>query len=257
MLRRNFIKTAGLLAAVPACGSLAANGAVPASGVKEIYEWRIYGLKGDGAALDDFYAKTLIPAYNRMGITVGAFAPEMAGETLQRYFLFIYPNLATYHEVKLKLWDDKAFREAAQAFYDSSAAAPVYSEFVSYLCEAFDKVPRMLKPDKSRTLFEWRNYKSPNEEANRRKVKMFNSGEIDVFDAAGINSVCYGEVLAGPRMPSLVYLTWHKDKATRDEAWKKFGGHPEWQRMRNLDEYKYTATDNQVVLLTPLAYSQI
>ena len=86
---------------------------------------------------------------------------------------------------------------------------------------------------------------------------MFNSGEIDVFDQAGINSVCYGEVLAGPRMPSLVYLTWHKDRATRDEAWKKFGAHPEWQRMRGLDEYKYTATDNQVVLLTPLAYSQI
>jgi hypothetical protein len=251
------MKTVGLLAAVPAYKSLAANGAMPASVEKEIYEWRVYSLKGDGAALDDFYAKTLIPAYNRLGITVGAFAPEQAGETQQRYYLFIYPNIERYHVVKLKLWDDKDFRRAAQPFYDSSAAAPVYGEFVSYLCEAFDTVPRMLKPDKSRTLFEWRNYRSPNEEANQRKVKMFNSGEIGVFNAVGIHSVCYGEVLAGPRMPSLVYLTWHKDRATRDEAWKKFGAHPEWQRMRNLEEYKYTATDNQVVLLTPLSYSQI
>ena len=27
---------------------------------------------------------------------------------------------------------------------------------------------------------------------------MFNKDEIDVFDKVGINSVCYGEVLAGP-----------------------------------------------------------
>jgi hypothetical protein len=157
----------------------------------------------------------------------------------------------------LDIWKDAAFKKAAQPFYDATAETPVYTEFESFVCEAFDRVPKLIKPDKSRTLFEWRNYKSPNEEANQRKVKMFNADEIAIFDQTGVNSVCYGEVLAGPRNPSLIYLTWYKDEPTRDEAWKKFGAHPEWQRIRVLPEYAHTATDNKIQLLSPLPYSQI
>jgi hypothetical protein len=257
MQRRNFMKSAGLLAALPLSKGIAANNEMPAPSSKEIYEWRIFDLKGNGSELDTFYEKTLIPACNRLKVKAGAFAPLQESEQKQRYFLFIYPDIAAYHKVKVDIWKDAAFRKDAQPFYDASAKAPVYAEFSTFLCEAFDKVPKLIMPDKSRTILEWRNYKSPNEEANQRKIKMFNSGEIEVFNQTGIHSVCYGEVLAGPRMPSLVYLTWHKDQATRDQAWKDFGAHPEWQRMRALPEYANTATDNKVVLLSPLPYSQI
>ena len=53
---------------------------------------------------------------------------------------------------------------------------------------------------------------------------MFNKDEIDVFDKVGINSVCYGEVLAGPIMPAVMYLTWYKDEPTRNAAWDKIPG---------------------------------
>lgn len=59
---------------------------------------------------------------------------------------------------------------------------PGYSNFETYLCEAFDKIPHVCMPDKNRTMLELRIYHSPNEEANQRKVKMFNVDEIDVFD---------------------------------------------------------------------------
>jgi len=114
----------------------------------------------------------------------------------------------------------------------------------------------MRTPDKSRTLFEYRNYYSPNEEANKRKIKMFNAEEIDLFDKVGINSVCYGEIFAGTRMPALIYLTWYKDEETRNEAWGAFGRHPDWNAMRNKPEYKNTATNNQFILLSPMQYSQ-
>ena len=267
MRRRNFIKTAGALSMVSATGmasSLKSSNVL--SGEKEIYEWRIYTLTGDGKSLDAFFESTLIPAYNRKSIKVGAFKQykPKEGEKEQRHILFIYPDITTYLAVKKTIWDDMEFRRKAQPFYDATAPAdkalkpsPAYSEFESYLCEAFNKIPVHRKPDPSRTLFEIRIYQSPNEEANQRKVKMFNEGEIDLFDKVAINSVLYGEILCGPLQPALLYLTWYKDEATRGEAWKKFGGHDDWKRMSGLAEYANTATNNTSILLSPLSFSQV
>ena len=250
------MKTAGLLATLPALKTVAAS-AEPAAKEKEIFEWRIYTLPAENADFDTFYRHVLIPAYNRRGVTVGAFAPYRESEKKQRFYLFIYPSLAAYRKAKTELWQDAVFQNQARPFYESSAAAPVYSGFEAFLCEAFDRVPQWIEPDRNRSLFEFRNYKSPNEEANRRKVKMFNADEIAIFDQVGIRSVCYGEVLAGPRMPSLIYLTWYTDEAARNEAWQKFGAHPDWNRIRSLPEYAHTATDNWNLLLSPLPYSQV
>ncbi|MDR2967971.1 MAG: NIPSNAP family protein [Tannerellaceae bacterium] len=256
MKRRNFVKAAGALAL---CSSLKAHASITSAsaGKKEIYEWRIYTLTGEAAALDRFYEETLIPAYNRKKVKVAAFAPQKAGEKVMRYFLLIYPDIATYYDVKNEIWEDKTFRSKAQAFYDQTAPSPVYSNFETYLCEAFDKIPVHRTPDSNRTLLELRIYWSPNEEANQRKMNMFNNEEIDLFDKVGINSVCYGEILAGPRMPAITYLTWYKDEPTRNEAWKKFGSHPDWQRMSKKPEYAHTATNNQSIFLLPLSFSQL
>jgi hypothetical protein len=224
--------------------------------VKDIYEWRIYTLNDNGTEiLDRFFKETLIPAYNRQGVTVGAFKPYNETDSI-RYLLLVYPNITKYLEVKHAIWNDSIFKEASQSFYEQTASNPVYSEFETLLCEAFDKIPKMLKPDKDRTLFELRHYKSPNEEANQRKIKMFNVDEIAIFDKVGINSVCYGEVLSGIRMPSIIYLTWYKDEPTRNAVWGEFVKHPDWLRIRDMKEYAYTATDNKNRLLSPLSYSQ-
>jgi hypothetical protein len=256
MQRRNFIKMAGLLAAAPVCKGVGASLQSPAK-EKEIYEWRIYTLPAENAHFDTFFERILIPAYNRQQVVVGAFTPYQKAENVERYYLFVYPNLSTYHHVKKAIWKDAQLRKDAQPYYDASASSPVYSAFSTFLCEAFDRVPQLIKPDASRTLFEFRNYRSPNEEANQRKIKMFNYDEIAIFEQTGIHSVCYGEVLAGPRMASLIYLTWHKDEASRNEAWRAFSAHPDWARIRALPEYAHTATDNKNLLLSPLPYSQI
>jgi hypothetical protein len=264
MKRRNFIKKAGALSVAPVMGmasplkSLTSPNA-SSSGAKEIYEWRIYSLSGDGDLLDSFFQDVLFPAYHRKKIKTGAFRLYKVkdGEKEQRHILFIYPDIKTYLQVKKTIWDDREFRQKAQAFYDTTAPVPVYSNFESYLSEAFDKIPVHRDPDPSRTLFEIRIYHSPNEEANQRKVKMFNKEEIDLFDNVTINSVLYGEILSGPRMPALLYLTWYKDENTRNEAWEKFRNHPNWKRMSALPEYAHTATDNQSIFLSPMLYSQL
>ncbi len=176
---------------------------------------------------------------------------------LQRHVLFIYPDIETYLKVKKTIWEDPVFRRESESFYNITASDPVYSNFESYLSEAFDKIPVHRIPDPVRTMFELRIYHSPNEEANQRKVKMFNKEEIDLFDQVAINSVLYGEILAGPRMPALLYLTWYNNEETRSEAWKKFGSHPEWKRMSVLPEYANTATNNRSIFLSPMPYSQL
>ncbi|MDR0825395.1 MAG: NIPSNAP family protein [Prevotella sp.] len=262
MERRKFMKLAGALAMTPSLSAIPAVNNLSESlksKKKEIYEWRIYTLIGDGGSLDTFFADTLFPAYKRKGITAGAFKlfRQKEGEKEQRHILFIYPDIETFHKVKKEIRKDSKFTQTAQKFYDESAINPLYSNFETYIGEAFDKIPVYRKPDGSRTLFEIRIYRSPNEEANQRKVKMFNLDEIDIFDKVGINSVLYGDILAGPRMPALLYLTWYKDEPTRTEAWSKFSDHPDWKRISKLPEYAHTATNNQSIFLAPLPYSQL
>ena len=226
------------------------------SSKKQIYEWRIYTLTGDGAILDNFFKETLVPAYNRCNVSVGVFSLYQQEENEQRYLLLVYPDLNAFEKVRQTVWNDKNFQDASRLFFEATAPNPVYSEYETFICEAFDKMPKMRMPDKSRSLFEFRCYHSPNEDANKRKIKMFNAEEIDLFDKVGINSVCYGEILSGTRMPALIYLTWYKDEITRNSAWDAFRAHPDWDIMRNRPEYKNTATNNKIQLLLPMPYSQ-
>ena len=99
------------------------------SSKKQIYEWRIYTLTEEGAILDDFFKETLIPAYNRCEISVGAFSLYIREEKEQRYLLFVYPDLKTYDEVRQTVWNDREFLDAARPFFETSAPNPVYSAF--------------------------------------------------------------------------------------------------------------------------------
>jgi hypothetical protein len=48
-----------------------------------------------------------------------------------------------------------------------------------------------------------------------------------------------------------------KDKEEREQAWSKFGPHPEWQRIIKLDEYANVMNNITRVFLRPLPYSQL
>ena len=257
MKRRNFIRLSALAGLLAGANELKALSSKKESKSKEIYEWRIYSLTGDAAVLDNFYEKAFIPALEKYHVRVGAFKQFKEEVVKKQYYLFVYPSIEIYHKVQKNLWDGRLFCKAAQSYFDFTAPNPVYSNYETYLCEAFDRIPKMLTPEKNSNLYELRIYHSPNEDANRRKVRMFNVEEIDLFHNKGIQSVCYGDILAGPSMPALMYLTWNKDLASREAAWKAFGSSEEWKTMSKKPEYAYTATKNESIYLTPLAYSQI
>jgi hypothetical protein len=120
------------------------------------------------------------------------------------------------------------------------------------------EVPAQKAAGKSR-LFELRTYESHSKKANKKKVEMFNEGELTLFRKHGLAPVFFGETLIGPKQPNLIYLLAFDDMAAKDKNWAAFGGDPEWKKMSTTPGY----TDAEIVsnissvFLKPLACSQI
>ncbi len=249
------------LSAMLCAGAGTQTAAAQSAPATEIYEWRIYTLADEagGALLDEFFRDHLIPAYNRYGVEVGVFAPAADYREFPaggRYMLVAWPDMETFHRVSRQVRDDAGLATGGAGYFDASAKKPAYTNVETYLCEQLSHGPKFSRPGAGRELLEFRVYRSPNMEANERKIKMFEQGEIATFDKTGVNGVFYGRTLAGPRMASLAYLTWYTGAEARREAWDKFGAHPDWVAMRGLPQYANTATDNTIRLLTPMPWSQ-
>ncbi len=106
-------------------------------------------------------------------------------------------------------------------------------------------------------VFELRIYESYSEDALRRKVKMFNDSEFEIFEDVGLPMVFFGANISGDQMPCLTYLLAFKDMEAHKEAWSKFGPHPEWQRIIKLEEYANTVSSITRIFLKPVDYSQL
>lgn len=258
MKRRNFLKGSALIAGATVAGQATAN-VTPPDLEKEIYEWRVYHFKNGGqkSKVDGFYRDALIPAMNEYGVKVGAFGEYGQTDPPTVYYLLVYKSMADYHRIKKALWTNETFLKQAKNYFDATAPNAVYTRFETYLLEAFDAIPQLRQPDKSRSLFELRTYESNNEQAGQRKIKMFNEEELALFDKVGLHATFFGEILAGPQMPALVYMLWFKDMDERAANWQKFGSSPEWDAMKVKPEYANTVSVVNKAFLVPLDYSQI
>jgi hypothetical protein len=124
--------------------------------------------------------------------------------------------------------------------------------------EAMPKVqPSALTSKTSERVYELRSYESATEALHQNKVHMFNSGEVGLFQRLGFNAVFYGRVLAGCRMPNLMYMTSFANKASRDEHWKTFGGDPEWKALSSKPEYQHNVSKSDIIFLRPASFSQL
>ncbi len=229
-------------------------------GQSEIYELRVYEMEFFKPAnmLHDYFQKALIPALNRQGINnVGAF--EELGEALPKkiYLLISYPNMQAHQETADQLDKDAQFRSDA-AFYMKAPSDQIpFKRVESTFIRSTKGFPGLVKPAEGSEVFELRIYESYNEDALRRKVKMFNDSEFAIFKDVGLNTVFFGANISGDQMPCLTYLLAFKDMEEHKLAWSKFGPHPEWQRIVNLEEYADAMNSITRVFLKPLGYSQL
>jgi hypothetical protein len=119
------------------------------------------------------------------------------------------------------------------------------------------QVPTQKKENKSR-IFQVRTYESPSLTAAKRKIHMFNEGgEIAIFKKTGLQPILFGEVIAGDRMPSLVYICAFSDFEDMNKAWAAFGPDPDWRKLSADPFYAETVSRINDWIWTPTNFSQI
>ncbi|MCJ7467727.1 MAG: NIPSNAP family protein [Maribacter sp.] len=253
MKRRKFMYSAMAAGALPmASFSQPYNLAKDAE--KEWYEVRTYEVKfgGNQQFLKDYLLKILGPALLRAGANNYRLFGELGNsDPTKLWFIIAYPNGEAFLKAQ-NAHNDEAYRGAAEEYNALPQYQTLYNRFSSSLLLAFDGMPKMMDPVEGASLFELRTYEGYSEDAVRRKIKMFNEGEIDIFLQTGLHPVFFGEMIVGPYRPCLTYMINFKDMEEHDANWKSFSAHPEWKRMSALDEYANTVSNIRKVFLKPI-----
>ncbi len=226
----------------------------------EIYELRVYEIDffKPEKVLHDHFQNTLIPALNRQGVDhVGVF--EELGDALPKkvYLLLAYADMQAFSGIEEALLKDEIFVKDAASYMKAGVDEIPFKRVSSSLIRSSTGFPNLIKPSEDSGVFELRIYESYSEDALRRKVKMFNDSEFEIFEDVGLPMVFFGANISGDQMPCLTYLLAFKDMEAHKEAWSKFGPHPEWQRILKLEEYANTVSKITRIFLKPLDYSKL
>lgn len=85
---------------------------------------------------------------------------------------------------------------------------------------------------------------------------MFNEGdEIGLFKKLNFNASFYAEVIAGAKMPNLMYMTSFENMEDRNVHWKNFVDDPHWKRLVAMPEYQNNISHMDIIFLRPADYS--
>jgi len=264
MNRRDFITAAAGAAVL--VDSEADSIAHQEAGNPEFYELRVYKLRrGPSAGRFDAYVREAwMPAMKRLGIgPIGAFNVMLGPDSPAQYRLIPYRNLEELYTSRQRLSGDEEYKKAAAEYRNLPATDPPYLRAESQLMVAFASMPKLEVPqaakDRKPRILELRTYESHSVTAGRKKIEMFNKGEIAIFRKTGLTPVFFGETLIGQRQPNLTYMLAYDDMAARDKAWSTFVTDPDWKALSSMPEYSDAAIVTSIsnVLLRPTQYSEI
>lgn len=237
------------------------------SGGREYYQITVYHFKdaAQETVIDDYLKNALLPALHKMGTkNIGVFKP-LANDTATDKIIYVFQTIKNPEEltsIDKKLAADKAYLEAGKNYIDANYKTPPYQRMENILLYAFPLAPKMenpqLKSGVSDKIYELRSYEGPTEKLYRNKVVMFNDGdEIGLFKRLGFNAVFYAEVLAGSKMPNLMYMTSFENMQERDAHWKTFVDDPQWKKLVAAPEYQNNVSHADIILMKATAYSDL
>ncbi len=232
---------------------------------KEIYQLTVYHYSTDsqGIVLNKYLQDALLPALHRAGITkIGVFT-AIANDTSANKLLYVFmpvKKMDIINKLADKLNNDNIYLSAGAEYLNAVYTKPPYTRMEVILLKAFPmaaqmQLPVLTSPKKDR-VYELRSYESATEKIFANKVKMFNEGdEIGLFKRLGFNAVFYSSVLAGSKMPNLLYMTCFENMADRNAHWKIFGQDPYWKKISTMPEYQHNVSHIDIVFLHPAEFS--
>lgn len=259
MNRRTFITTAALAGA--SSSSTILNAAAHKAGEQRFHELIRFEVLNNSkrGRLESFLGDTVIPGLNKLGCgPIGVFRPKYGAHGGEVYMLVPHANIESF----LTVWDKLAETAAYQSAADTQMEDPLYERMESSLMKAFKgmtevEIPSAVEGEKGR-IFELRTYESHNRLKGIRKIEMFNDGgEIQIFRDVGLHPVFFGQTVAGPLMPNLVYMLAFKDMEQRDKHWKQFSSSPAWGKLKGNDRYAGTVSTITDTILSASPVSQI
>jgi hypothetical protein len=232
---------------------------------KNFFELKVYEYKTaqQQAVIDQFLADAYLPYLHKQGIEkVGVFT-GIANDTAalkKLYVLIPYKRLADIPKITKAMFLDAAVAEKGSAYLNATSEAPAYDRIVNYFLEGFRLAPGLMLPklkgDVADKVYELRSYEGASEKKYWKKVEMFNEGgEIDIFSRLNFNPVFYAEVISGPTMPNLMYMTSFESKADRDAHWQSFKDDAQWKALSAKKEYEKTVSKNVTLFLRATPYS--
>lgn len=268
MKRRSFLKSTLAATSVAGLAPMVTSQAAETGGqrAREFYELRMYHLRrGPKQKLfDDFYREAALPAWNRVGVApVGVFNVMVGPDSPTMYVLLTHKSMEAMATATDRVRSDAEYQKAGAEFINATPSDPTYVRVESSLLAAFEGMPKLEVPaaaaEKKPRLFELRTYESHSKKANKKKIEMFNKGEIAIFRRTGLQPVFFGETLVGTKMPNLTYMLVFENMAGRDKAWGTFVSDPEWKKLSTTPGYTdpEIVTNISNVFLRPAPYSQI
>lgn len=233
-----------------------------AADARQYYELRVYVTKSveQQKRVNDYWQNAAVPAYNRIGVQpVGVFTEVEDSPTNKIYVLLPADSFEALHEIPAKLAEDSVYQKAAADFLNATKTNAAYERFETSLLVAFDGMKRMTLPpaDKKPNVFELRNYISPSEEKGLNKIKMFESGEIDVMKEVGLAPIFYSRMLVGSTMPSLVYMTCGENADEHKKHWDAFSKALVWKNLQADPQFKDNVSTIIRTILKRTSASQI
>jgi len=231
---------------------------------REFYEIRIYHVKNDAQEMrvEGYLQNTLLPALHTAGINkIGVFKPIEKDTADRKVYLIIpYSSLADVTKIQDKLSKDKSYNAKGAEYLDTKYDNPTFSRIETIFLQAFSHQPLLQTPaltgSRDQRVYELRSYEGYSEKIFKNKVQMFNEGgEVALFKRLDFNAVFYAEVMAGSRMPNLMYMTTFENQASRDAHWKTFVDDPEWKKLSSMQEYKNNVSKIDIFFLRPTSYS--
>ena len=237
--------------------------ATPSAPRPRYFALKIYHLKTSRqeARIDSFLQRQYLPALHAAGIPViGVFKP-ISNDTATDKRVYVFTPFTSLQQWEKIDKEVTAKLLAAGGSYETAAYTnPTYNRQETILIKAFDEMAGLMAPKldapHNERVYELRSYESASEKIFRSKVQMFNAGgEIKLFDRLGFNGIFYGEVVFGPKMPNLMYMTSFANMPAREAHWKAFGSDPEWKKLSAQPEYQHNVSHIDITFLRPTDYS--
>lgn len=201
-----------------------------------------------------------IPAVKRAGVkTVGAFRPVIAENAPFLLLVMSYPSFDAMEKIGEAVEKDDGYLRGSVKF--TSLPGQNYVRMERQLMRAFETIPdiEVPKPAAAPRIFELRTYASNTRGSLKKKISMFDTGEIAIFRKTGLQPVFFGDMLLGDNLPNLTYMLTYDNLAAREKNWATFVSHPEWLKLRATPGF----ADAEIVsnisnsILSPLPFSDL